>query len=284
MKKVIVSLLCMFVLVAMFAGCKKDKTETVADEDKDVQTSQDGSLAEGTFNDVNNIASQAVESGTLTTYRLRKDAASLLSSCATLDIHDTAGHGAIYVNFGSTPCLCVDGRYRKGIINIAYTGHYRDSGSVITITFDNYYVGKTQTDLYKVMGTKSVVNNGHNASGNLVYNINVNGSLMNTSGQTMTWNSPRQREWTAGEGTTTWLDDQYMISGSASGTGFNGTSFNLMITQPLHIDFSCHWIKEGKFDFTPGTRATRHFNYGNGACDNIATVTINSVTYTINLP
>ncbi len=267
---------------ALPSGCKKDK-ETPATQDTDTQTSQDNSLAEGTFNDVSNIANQAVDSGSLSTYRLRNDDSNLLSTCATLSRYDTSGHGVIYVDFGNTPCLCADNRYRQGIINIAYSGRYRDSGTVASITFNNYYVGKTQTNLYKVTGTKTVVNRGHNAAGNTWFDINVNGSLLNTSGQSMTWISARQREWISGMGTPGWSDDEYMITGSAYGTSFNGTSYTLAITQALHVDLSCRWIKDGKFDFTPGTRATRHFDYGAGGCDFYATVTINSVTYTITL-
>src|SRR6185369_4952907 len=256
-------------------GCKKDKP-TPEIQDTDTQAVQDNSLADGSFNDVDNIASQAVDSGSLSTYRLRNTGANLLSACATLDIHDTSGHGVIYVDFGSTPCLCADYRYRKGIINISYTGHYRDSGSVISITFNNYYVGRTQTNMYKVTGTKTVSNKGHNTAGHIWFDINVNGNLLNTSGQTMTWISSRQREWIAGAGTPVWLDDEYMITGSANGTSFNGTSYTLSITQALHVDLSCRWIRDGKFDFTPGARATRHFDYGSGNCDNNATVTINN--------
>ncbi|MCX6291119.1 MAG: hypothetical protein NT126_05085 [Bacteroidetes bacterium] len=62
MKKALIYISLMFIGgILILNGCKKDKTaETI---DSDTQTAQDNSLAEGTFNDVNNIASQAVDNG-----------------------------------------------------------------------------------------------------------------------------------------------------------------------------------------------------------------------------
>jgi len=267
----------------VFYGCKKEQSTANDPTDTDTRAAEDNSLAEGTFNDVNNIAGQAVQYGTLATYKLSHDASSLLSSCATVTVYDTSGHGTITIDFGATPCLCLDLRYRQGIINIQYSGMYRDSGSVITITFNNYYVGWAQASMYKVMGTKVVRNTGHNAAGHTVFSIDVNGSLLNTSGQTMSWVSQRQREWIAGESTTgigNWQDDEYKITGSASGTTFYGSTYTVVITQPLHVALNCRWIEDGKFDLTPNGKPTRSVDFGSG-CDNRATVTINGFSFQV---
>jgi len=273
--------------IVLFNGCKKDK-ETSTPVDSDTETAQDNSLAEGTFNDVDNISNQAVENGnSLSTYRLRSGTAGILSSCATVTLTPNSGNpgGTIVVDFGTTACLCNDLRYRKGIINIAYSGMYRDSGTVIGVSFNNYYVGKDVSNMYKVMGTKSITNKGHNTAGHTWFEIQVNGSLLNNSGATMTWNSTRQREWIAGESTTlNWADDEYMITGSINGTSFHGSSFTINITQALHVALGCRWIEDGKFEFTPAGKPTRYVDYGNGACDNQATVTISGYVFNITLP
>jgi hypothetical protein len=100
----------------------------------------------------------------------------------------------------------------------------------------------------------------------------------------MTWTSQRSREWIAGESTPlNWADDEYLISGTANGTGFNGNTFNVTITQALHIALNCRWIEEGKLEFTPSGKPTRYLNYGSG-CDALATVTINGIVFNITLP
>ena len=271
--------------ISVLTGCKKDKT-TDEPLDTDFQSAKDNSLAEGTFNDVNNIANQAMQNDSLTYYRFGNDLNNMLSSsCATVTRYDTSGRGSIVVFFGNDPCLCRDNRYRKGTIEFHYSGAYRDSGTVINLSFDNYYVGSDSSNIYKVEGNKSVVNKGPNAAGHTVFDIYVNGSLRNNAGQTLTWISTRHREWIGGESTPgIWLDDEYRITGSAQGTGFNGSSFSLTITHGLHVALNCRWIKAGKFDFIPGALATRHFDYGAGFCDPYATVTINGVSYSIVLP
>ncbi len=283
----IVSLSVLLSSFLLFHACKKEKDPEL---EFDTQSAQDNSLAEASFNDVLEISNQAMDNGSagLTTYRIGDQENSLLSNCAsvTLTPDSTGQGGTVVVNFGPYSCLCTDGRYRKGIVNVAYTGNYRDSGSVITTTLQNYFVGGDSSNMYQVMGTKTVTNQGHNAQGHLWYSIDVNGQLQNKNGATMNWTSQRQREWTSGESTTGWLgwaDDVYAITGTASGTTFEGKTYTANITKALVVALNCRWIKEGTFELTPTGLATRVFDYGSGACDNDGTITVNGATFNIKL-
>jgi len=279
-----------FVLVISFLSlisfsCKKEKEQEVLEFD--TQSAQDNALAEGVFNDVNNIANQAIKNGSggLTTYRFTDQSATFLSTCATVTItpDSTVTGGLANVDFGSTNCLCLDGHYRRGVINFTYTGQYGDSGTVITTTFDNYFVGKDTTLMFEVTGSKTVTNFGTNNAGHIYFGIDVDGHIIDSQGRTMDWTSSRFREWIAGESTLTWLDDEYLITGSANGTNFEGNSYTMNITHALDIDFSCYWIKEGTFDLTPSGKATRTFDYGSGVCDNQASVAVNGQTFPVTL-
>lgn len=275
-----------FCIMVAFMACKKEKETEL---EFDTQATQDNSLAESTFNDVNNIANQAIENGQggLLTYRF-DEGSSLLSVCATVTVTpDSSGPGGtLDIDFGSQNCLCRDYRYRRGIIRVHYTGAYRDSGTVITTTFNNYFVGRDSSNMYSITGQKTVTNKGHNADQHLWYTINVNGQLENKNGQILTWNSQREREWITGESTSGlngWLDDQYYIRGSASGTSFEGTSFSVNITKRLWVALDCAFVKEGTFELTPTGKPTRTFDYGNGICDDSATVTVNNTVFPIRL-
>lgn len=276
----------MFLIVIILNGiilinaCKKEKT--VDQTDYDIQTSLDNSLAEGIFNDVSNIAGQAIENDSLTSYRLENPQNTLLSTCATITntLNDSGG-GDIIINFGSSNCLCLDERFRRGIININFTGAYSDSGTVITINFESYFVGKDSTQMFEVAGSKSVINNGYNIAGNLNFSISVNGQLINANGISMDWSSVRNRELIFGGNTPlNWIDDEYVITGSASGTNFEGNSFTVNITNGLHIRF-CPFITQGTFELIATGKLTRIFDYGNGVCDNNAKVTIGGRTFQI---
>ena len=260
----------------LFTSCRREKEE----KDTDTSSASDNALAEGTYNDVNNIADEAAE-GNLSSYLTPtpSDNKSILSSCAVITHDTTVTPRVLTIDFGTTNCLCNDGRNRRGIINVSYTGHYRDSASTHTISFTNYYVNDNQ-----VLGTKTVTNNGRNSSGHLSYSINVNGQIIKASGGgTINWTSTRTREWVAGEGTLPWNDDVYLITGSANGTNAAGNSFSMAITSALRKEIGCRHLVSGKLTLTPSGKPTRYVDFGSGACDNNATVTINGNVYTINL-
>lgn len=279
-KRILIGSVAMIAAVSMvFTGCKRDE------EDTDTTAAADNAFAEACYADVTSIADEAGISGSVSSYRLGDpDNGGLLSACATVtwDTLNGADQDTITVDFGSVNCACQDGRNRRGKILVYYTGMYRDSASVHTIGFDNYFVNDNQ-----VMGTKTVTNLGHNGAGNLVYDIDVNGTIiLANAGGTITWTSQRQREWTAGEATQVWYDDMYSITGSASGISAAGENFTMNITSPLirNMALGCRrHFTQGTVELTPGTRPMRTIDFGTGACDDIATVTINNHTYTIHL-
>jgi hypothetical protein len=287
MRKIFLSILC--IITVLLTNCKKeDQKEEL---EYDTQSAQDNALAEATFNDVNNIANQAIENGSggLSTYRLAESAASLMSPCATVTVMpDSSGTGGnITVDFTNTNCQCVDLRYRRGKIHISYTGAYRDSGTQIVITFENYYVGTSTNNMFNVDGNKTITNLGHNSSGNMHFNIVINGQLTNSNGGIMNWTSTRLREWVSGESTygslLAWADDEYLISGNASGNNFEGNSFTVDITTSLRFALNCRWIKEGVFTLTPSGKPPRTLNYGPNNCDDDAVITVNGQSFAIKL-
>jgi hypothetical protein len=274
-RKVISYLMIATTVGILFTGCRKKE-----ELDNDTSAAQDHALAEGTYNDVHNIADAAAINTTSST-GLKSYASFWFSPCAVITRTDTAadGSGTMTIDFGTTNCTCNDGRTRRGKINVAFTGHYRSPGTVITKTFDNYFVNDNQ-----VMGTHTVTNNGFNASGHLTFNVVVNGEIIKANGGgTVTWTSNRTREWIAGEETCDWSDDVYLITGSASGTNAKGRSFTATIETALRKELSCRHFVSGVISITPDGKPTRTIDYGSGACDDIATVTINGNTYSITL-
>ncbi|HTL81270.1 MAG TPA: hypothetical protein VL651_06180 [Bacteroidia bacterium] len=267
------------IVALTFSSCRRET------EDNDTNTAGDNAFAESAFNDVTNISDEAGYTGTLSNYRLANSEGIIASSCATItfDSANTANQDTIHINFGTTDCTCNDGRTRRGEIIVFYSGRYRDSASTHTITFNDYYVNDNH-----VMGTKTVVNNGHNAAGHLVYTITVTDGRIDlaNNGGTIYWNSTRQREWTSGESTMIWSDDVYSITGTASGEGTDGHHFDVLITSPLirNMTLGCrrHFV-QGTLKLTPDNKPERIVDFGSGACDDIATVTINNHVYTIHL-
>ena len=265
-------LLSAAILMAV-AGCRKDKDET----DTDTGSALDNSFAEATYNDVATIADQAAINGAVTTYRTGSDGSELLSTCATVTHDSISTPRVVTIDFGTVNCLCLDNRYRRGKIIVTYTGAYRDSGMTHTISFDNYYVND-----YHIEGTKTVTNKGTNASGNVWFDIDVNGTITATTGQVLTWTSSRVREWISGYNTQIWSDDVYEINGSIQTVLTNGETVNWTINNPLTKANNCLWISEGTGVLNINGLEVG-VDYGNTTCDNKANVTVNGQTYEVTL-
>ena len=254
-----------------FSSCRRDSNG----KDSDTTIAADNALSEFIYEDADHIADDA--SGKQTGENLGNYKTA--SNCATVT-HDTLSNPkTITVDFGPTNCLCNDGRYRRGKVLVTYTGKYRDSGTVRTLGFDNYYVNNNQ-----VLGSRTVTNMGHNAQNQTYFNINVNGLIIKANTQdSVIWNSSRVRTWTMGEATSTWADDVYEVTGNASGQKANGQTWTMSITSPLKRDLSCNWISAGTIELQPTGKPLRTIDFGNGTCDNQATVTINGTAYNITL-
>lgn len=276
MKKVMLKLatgLFVLTLTTALNSCKKE-----IDKD-DFANQYDMAMADENFNDVDNIADEAATQGEVS-YKT-DDANSLLSGCATVTRDTVSLPHVTTIDFG-TGCTGVDGRTRKGKIIVTYDGPYRKASTTVTITFDNYFVNDNQ-----VTGTKTIVNNGPNASGHLTFTVNVTGQvLLANNGGTISWTANRTREWIAGENTPQRDDDVFSITGSASGTCASGDQFTSNIITPLVRNLSpgCrrHFVS-GVTEMQRTGKPTRTIDFGNGACDDQATVTVNGNTKTITL-
>lgn len=266
--------------LSIVSSCRKKEQEV--DDEKDSVT--ENFLASNIANDLASISDEAAKSNNVTSFKTEETTA-LLSSCAILHF-DTINHlnpDSVTVNFGTTNCLGNDGRTRRGSLLVIYNGKYKDSLTTITVIPQNYFVNDNG-----VSGIKTIKNLGRNASRNLVYQFNANITITKANnGGTFTWNSVRQREWIAGQTTLfNWLDDKYAITGSANGNNSNGRSFTSVITKPLIRDMSigCRkYFTSGVISHTPNNKPSRVIDFGDGSCDNKATVTINGKIYEISL-
>jgi len=280
-KKITYLLLVGMVTSALYiTSCKKKE---INEKDTDTASASDQSLASSSVNDLTSISDEAGRNYSVQSFKTADTEGLLATSCAVIAVDTLTAAKTITVNFGTTNCLCNDGRNRRGSVILSFTGKYRDSLTVITVSPQNYFVNDNQ-----VSGSKTITNKGHNAANHLVYEINANMTITKANGGgTITWSSLRQREWITGESTLAWSDDIYSITGTANGTTSNSNSFTSIITSPLirNMAIGCRkHFTQGVLEHTPSGKATRTIDYGNGACDDQATVTINGNTYNITLP
>lgn len=249
-------------------SCRKAEREELK------EISSENSLAEGIFDDVfrqvdnsyDGIVNYSKSASSGATVTILPNDSITYPKTLTIDFGD-----------GVTDARAVT---RKGKIIAVFSGHYKDSGTIITVSLENYY-----RDQYQVTGSKTIVNKGVNANGNLEYSVDVINASITSDEGTISWDSKRTREWTAGY-STPWpkfWDDEYLISGTASGTSMKGKKFDIKISEPLLVKFDCKWISSGKIEITPAGADPRIIDFGNGDCDEEATLTIRNKTYNITL-
>ncbi|HTX89054.1 MAG TPA: hypothetical protein VMC08_08700 [Bacteroidales bacterium] len=260
-------------LTALNSSCNKDKDNTT---NNNTSWASDNALAEKAYGDVKNISDEAV--GPM--QKASAEDTIYLGPCVLVTLNKTDTLWTLTIDFGTTNCLCNDGRYRRGKLITSINGLYWATGTVLTYTFDNYFVDDNQ-----VLGTETVTNIGPNTLGHPVFHVVVNGSIIKANnGGTITWNSDRLHEWAAGYNTPEWWDDIYLVTGSGNGTDANGKTYTINITSALEIKLNCHWVVTGKLDIQPQDYPLIQVDYGDGTCNADATVIINGVTYTITMP
>ncbi len=264
-----------------FTACNKDiaTPQNKTNTDELVATSQNEAIAQMTFENIDQIADEAYTSFSSSIKASTTNGNSLLSPCATKTLDTISIPHLLTIDFGSTNCLCNDGKYRRGEIIISFLKHYKDSGSVHSTSFNNYYVNNNH-----IMGTRSRVNNGRNTAGHWNITTTVNSMIVFAlSGDTLSWNATHNKEWMQGYWSPTIWDDIVSITGNSTGTKPNGSSYSKTILTPLVRHMPCFYFVSGSVQLIQTNRPTRIINYGNGNCDAYATVTVNGVTHVIHL-
>lgn len=276
------------VFALLFAGftfnsCNKEK------KSYDTSFSQDNAYVENVFNNVSNIADEAFE---LSSNRsnLELTTSYYLSECAEVILDLSTNPYLLSIDFGEENCLCNDGRYRRGKIMTTFTGMYREPGTVITHTLENYFV-----DNDKVIGTMVVTNTGLNELEYMQYDVEVNGQVHKANnGRIISWVSDRTREWIEGRESFEVMDDVYLISGTASGESSDSVSegnntklmntWQMHTTSPLRVALNCNWVSAGTLIVNASGWDEAIIEYGSGDCDNEIFVIYNGKTYTVKLP
>jgi hypothetical protein len=286
LKKMRRLLLCLVIVFVTISSCKKDGKE-VFELDNSTTSSKDNSEAENIFSDMKKIVEEAADDEG----KSGKKAGYTFGSCAIVSISPAWSDSTIWpkimtIDFGTANCTGNNGVYRRGKLLVTLTDRFRDLGSVLTVQPQNYYANDV-----KVEGTKTLTSNGYNSNNNLSYSVNVSNAVLTfTDNSSMTWQSSRTSEWIEGDSTDLFndgvagiCDDVYSITGSGSGVNRNGLSYSVVITSPLRKEVCCRWLVSGSLDISPQGLSTRLVDYGTGACNRFATVTINGNAYNVSM-
>ena len=154
------------ILATALYSCQKENSSSsnqpTVTEDEAVAYSDESAQAEASFDDVEDIgflaageeAQVSAPNGRLFPFiqlRLR------LGTCAEITVtpEDSTYPKTVTINFPGDGCWCADGKHRKGKIVLHFTGPIRRPGSVLTITFVDFYLNRAHIEGTKVISNLS---------------------------------------------------------------------------------------------------------------------------------
>jgi hypothetical protein len=273
-------------IVAFLFSCQKENSQNtnVITEDEAVQSASESTEAEASFDDVADVAMVAAD---------EEDAAStggrftgsqrflptfhelrlLIGDCATVDVYpnDSTYPKTITISFLDS-CVGRDGKIRKGKIVLHLTGPIRHSGSVMTITFVDFYLNRVHLE-----GTKIITNLSENNTIKFTVQV-VGGKVTWPNGRGYKYESFKYKKQIAGMDTRIAWDNVFEITGESKTQFNNGLVIKFNTVDPLIKKVACPWISDGTLKITINDRVFK-LDYGfpnNGDCDNKALLTWNN--------
>jgi hypothetical protein len=276
-----------FIVASMLFSCQKDlssSNNTSVTEEQATTYSEESSVAEASFDDAEDVATTAAdEEGNASEYGINgrvsgfrplfTELRAAIGDCAEITItpNDSTYPKTITIDFGNG-CLGRDGKFRTGAIIVHLAAPLRRPGSVVTITFRNYYVNRVHLE-----GTKVISNLSDPPMHKWSVQV-VGGKVTFPSGRGYSYQSVKVKTQVEGMDTRIVRDDVYEIT-SRSQTEFNnGLTITLNTESALIKKVACPWISDGKLKIKINDRVL-YLDYGfptNGQCDNKALLTWNN--------
>ncbi len=286
MKKITYSLLLFAGIgaLSLVSSCKKTEDISTLDTETILESAQVDETISDEFSEIFLITAQdislfdaPVNNGAIKTTNGFDSPVALNTTCKTVTVSPTGNvwPKTVTIDYG-TGCD-EGGKIKKGKIIAVFSGRFKQTGSTINISFDNFYINGD-----KIEGTKSAVNNGPNAAGNYTFTLTINHSRIHATGGTSTLTAVKTITWIENS-TTSPTDDEFRMSGSASATDSKGRTFSETTLVPLVKKVACNFIVSGKLQLEITGRPQIILDFGTGDCDNKATLSANGKTKEITL-
>jgi len=274
-----------FIIASMLFSCQKDlgsgNNQSVTEEQATAY-SEESSIAEASFDDAEDVATTAAdEECNASEYGINgrvfrplfAELRAAIGDCAEITVtpNDSTYPKTITIDFGDS-CLGRDGKVRSGAIIIHLTAPLRRPGSVVTITFRNYYVNRVH-----LQGTKIISNLSEPPVHKWSVQV-VGGKVTFPSGRGYSYQGIKVKTQVGGVDTRIVRDDVYEITGRSQTEFNNGLTITLNTETALVKKVNCPWISDGKLKIKINDRVL-FLEYGfpfNGECDNKALLTWNN--------
>lgn len=195
-----------------------------------------------------------------------------------ISITSTNGHfpKTIVLDYGDSTALA-NGRVLSGKITIYLSGPDSVKGNVRSVTYDHFSNGyATITGSSSKTCLRNTTQREFSLSSNLTITFTDSTSMNRTEEKDITWISGADTKFNP-------ADDVIQITGFIQVSDRQGNQYVKTITTPLIKTGECRYITKGVIDFKTSSGKFASLDYGNGDCDNIATLTTASGSKQITL-
>lgn len=259
-------------IVLFFGGCQKDATTTTTPQPGD-NNSSEGSviIADRTFDGLNVLVDGYFSSTGMKS--------AVLATCPSITATTNASFPiTITCDWGTGCTSAEDGITRMGKITASVSGMMNVPNSVVTFTFNDFV-----SDGNKISGVHKITYVGLNAGNNWPrYTVLTEAKIEFPDKKFITYRATYTRLQSEGSATPLILsDDVWRIEGSSSGITREGVAWTASYPSALVKKASCKWFSSGSVLVTPTGGIPCTINFGDGTCDNKATLTIGDKTTNI---
>ncbi|MBI1267133.1 MAG: hypothetical protein GC193_06860 [Cryomorphaceae bacterium] len=251
---------------ALILGCKKDQNTDDASAASNEVTFM---VAEKSFSD---DIEHITKSGFIDTNCAGEG---FLASCVTVtDSGEDEYPRTIILDYGDG-CVGPGGNMRSGTIHITLTNDMSEIGATRTVTFQDFAFNSKQ-----LSGNRITTRVANTTDGEPQFTRSVDMTIthINTIERHFTENIV----WTSGYDTEACGDNVFTITGSGYIVRPSGAVVNRTISIPLVRDFICGYTVSGVVTID-APNGVRIIDFGNGTCDDEATVIFNGTSTTITL-
>lgn len=182
----------------------------------------------------------------------------------------------ITLDYGDSTLLR-NGTVLSGVIEIYISAAPNTDGFEKTVTYDNFGV-----DSVNISGEVSMTFTGDNETES-IHTISSSLTITLPDGSTIIREGEKVREWLSGLDTPLdQSDDTIQVTGYALVTT-DTTSYKVEVTTPLIKVGDCRHFVSGIIDYSEDGVVFASVNYGDGTCDDVATLTKDGETIEIDL-
>lgn len=275
-------ILTLLLVVTFLASCKKDDEVKPATEEDfasaqatvDLMTELDAinSMAMSVYDDYSStrVANSKIAKARKASARTKED-----GICGSVTYSESEASGALTVTVDYGTGTTCEGILLKGKVIYAFDA----SGSAATISFVNY-----EADGKKLSGDYSIavgINEDSENAASFKYDFKFqNAVFTNTDGSTIKWNSSYTLVLTLGVDSNENFTFTSKTTGSISGTNKDNKSFSVTI-KDLFTDYMCQYgVVSGTYLIKTEGHPDATYDFGDGTCDNKATLTISGTSKT----